>query len=324
MKNDTVNWGIMAAGKIAAVFADGLKYTAHGRPLAIGSRSLDKAQTFAEKHDIPRYYGSYEKLVQDEDIDVIYIASPHHLHKTNMLLALEYGKAVLCEKPFTLDTNEAAQVAEAAQKANIFVMEGMWTRFLPIMKRIKKIIDTNIIGNIHIVEADLGFKANFDPSHRLFDPAMGGGALLDLGIYLVSLTHWLLGKPLQINSIAKFGKTGVDEHTSIMFGYEQDHLANLYTSLRTETPCEAVILGEKGRIRIFGPVYRPSAFTLSIIGEGDEYHRGEMVGNGFNYEAEEVMQCLKEDKTESTNMPLQDTLEIMDIMDSIRQTWHHD
>ncbi len=316
-----LQWGIMATGYIARKFAEGLRHVQGASLHAVGSRSEASAREFAKLYNVPRFYNSYEDLVKDNEVDIIYVATPHSLHKANCLLALESEKHVLCEKPFTLNAREAKEVIDTAQQYNLFLMEAMWTRFLPVMLKVKELIDNGVIGNVHIIDANLGFKAEPNHKSRLFDPSLGGGALLDIGVYLVSLAHWFLGRPQQITSMAQLDPKGIDEQTGIILGYDNGAMANLFTSIRPHTSGEAVILGERGRIRIFEPLFRPKGITLSIVGEKDQYIHAEMEGNGFNYEAEEVIACIKKGKTESNIMPLGDTLKIMQTMDNIREQW---
>ena len=214
MKNshtDKIRWGILSTGYIARQFAEGLSTLADARIAAVGSRKPERAAEFAERYGIPRSYGSYEELAHDPDVDVLYIATPHRFHKDNTLLALAAGKAVLCEKPLTLNAAEAEVVVSTARQSKLFLMEGMWSRFIPAMVKAKQMVDDGTIGDVQIVASDFGFTAPFDPKSRLYDPELGGGSLLDVGIYPVSLASLILGPPERIASMGQIGATGIDE-----------------------------------------------------------------------------------------------------------------
>jgi len=367
-----IRWGILGTGTIARQFAEGLHGLPNATLLAIGSRSNTTAQNFATQFKVPRAYISYEALVRDDDIDVVYIATPHTMHKENCILCLEAGKAVLCEKPFTINADEASTVVELSRQKQLFCMEAMWMRFFPVMEKVRSLIQSNAIGDIRMVVASLGFLAHNDPDHRFFNPALGGGALLDLGVYPLSFIFQLLGKPASIVSNANIGITGVDEQAAAILGFEQGRLAVFTTSLRTNNINDATIMGTKGQIRIHAPLLRPSRLSITyypLPPSSENHHTGTTsqpgrlsllrklyrrlfpfsplrklykrlfpysphrsrrfetitmpyVGNGFQYEAEEVMLCLQMGKLESDLMPLDETIEILRIMDSIRAQWN--
>jgi predicted dehydrogenase len=235
---------------------------------------------------------------------------------------LHAGKAVLCEKPFAINAAEAKEVVALAREKQLFLMEAMWTRFFPLLVKVRQLLADDVIGDIRMVMADLGFHATFDPQGRLFDPNLGGGALLDVGIYPVSLASMVFGtRPSRISSMAHLGQTGVDEQSAMIFGYDQGQLAVLTAAVQTETPREALLIGTKGQIRIHTPWWFPDTLTLSVQGQQDQVIHLPFGGNGYNYEAVEVMNCLRNGKTESNVMPLDETLAIMGTLDQIRSQW---
>jgi dihydrodiol dehydrogenase / D-xylose 1-dehydrogenase (NADP) len=318
---DKIRWGIIGTGWVAKEFATGLTVLPEAELVAVGSRTAESANQFADMFGVPHRHASYEALVNDPNVDVVYVATPHILHKENSLLGLQAGKAVLCEKPFTINAAEAEAVIQFARGNKLFLMEAMWTRFIPLVVKVRQLLADRVIGDVQMLVADLGFLVDFDPLHRLFDPQLGGGALLDLGIYPVSLASMIFGPPSRITSMAQLGETGVDEQAAIILGYGQGQLATLYTSHRTDTPREAILLGTKGRIRIHPQMFRPTKLTLSLTGQEDNIIEMPLEGNGYNYQAAEVMRCLQAGKLESDAMPLDETLAIMKTMDQIRAQW---
>ena len=326
MKNshtDKIRWGILSTGYIARQFAEGLSTLADARIAAVGSRKPERAAEFAERYGIPRSYGSYEELAHDPDVDVLYIATPHRFHKDNTLLALSAGKAVLCEKPLTMNTTDAEVVVRTAREKKLFLMEGMWSRFIPAVVKAKQMIDEGNIGEVQIVASDFGFTAPFDPKSRLYDLELGGGSLLDVGIYPVSLAFLILGPPERIVSMGQIGATGVDEQSAMIFGYPGGALAVGYATIRCGSYTEATIIGSRGMIRLHAQIglFRPFKLTLRVAGEEDQEIEVPYEGNGYNYEALEVMQCLRSGTIESEVMPLDESIEIIRTMDEIRAQW---
>lgn len=367
MDNRQIRWGILGTGKIAGEFAQGLQLLTDAQLLAVGSRSADTAGRFAQQYHVPRTYSTYAELVQDPDVDVVYIATPHVTHKEYCLLCLEAGKAVLCEKPFTVNAAEAAEVIALAREKELFCMEAMWMRFLPAVREARRLVRENAIGDIQMIQANLGFLMEYDPAHRAFNLALGGGALLDLGVYPLSLIVQYLGVPASITSHAHIGETGVDEQAAVILGYENGKMGILHTSLRTYNANDALIMGSAGQIHLHAPLYRPEGLSLQkhtvVVGAGAKgasdgattsgtlaklrrieplrkaYRRAKPLlapllglrerrlslpaaGNGYHYEAAEVMDCLRRGATESALMPLDETLQIMQTMDSIRAQWN--
>jgi predicted dehydrogenase len=321
MPSETIRWGIIGSGNIARQFARGLAVLPDAALVAVGSRSQGAADAFGELFGVPRRHASYDALANDPDVDAVYIATPHVLHKENSLLCLRAGKAVLCEKPFTINAREAEDLIAYARGAGLLLMEAMWTRFLPIIVRLRQLLAEGAIGEVRMLSADFGFRAKADPASRLFNPALGGGALLDVGIYPVSLASMVFGAPARVTGMAHLGETGVDEQAAIILGYDGGRLAQLSTAIRTSTPHEALLMGTEGQIKIETPWWMPTRMTVHQAGKAPELIELPFTGNGYNYEAAEVMRCLREGQRESPIMPLDETLTIMQTLDTIRGQW---
>jgi len=320
--SDKIRWGILGTGRIAAKFAEGLSALPDAELVAVGSRARDTADAFGEERNVPHRHPSYEKLAQDPDVDVIYVATPHPMHKDNSLLCLENGKAVLCEKPFAINAAEAEAMIRAARERRLFLMEAMWTRFLPTLVKAREWLAAGLIGEPRMVTASFGMRAQFDPESRLFSLALGGGGLLDVGVYAVSFASMVLGsRPAQIASVAQLGETGVDEQAAMVMRYERGQMAVLSCAVRTALVHEASIIGTLGRIALAPPFWRGTTATLFVSGKDDETLELPYEGNGYNCEAAEVMRCLREGKPESDVMPLDESLDIMKMMDAMRAQW---
>lgn len=319
--SDVINWGIIGTGNIAKKFATGLEVLADAKLLAVGSRSQRTADAFGDQFNVPRRYDSYEALVNDADVQAVYVSTPHNLHMENTLLCLESGKAVICEKPFAINAAQAQKMVDTAREKGLFLMEAMWTRYLPIMVKVREVLVDGVIGEVRMITADFGYRSNFNPKSRTFDPHLGGGALLDVGIYPLSLASMIWGKPSRISSMAELGETGIDEQAAMILGYEGGEMAVLTTAVRTSTPHEAFILGTNGRLKIHSPWWYPKTMTVSVNGKDDEEIYLPYEGNGYNYEAAELMACLRTGKLESEIMPLDESLQIMETMDAIRAQW---
>lgn len=319
--SDPIRWGILGSGKIARQFVAGLKILPDAKLVAVGSRTGEAAQAFGAQFGVSRCHPSYEALAHDPDVDVIYVATPHACHRENSLLALAAGKAVLCEKPFTINAREAGEVIAFARDKKLFLMEAMWTRCFPLMDKLRELLATQAIGELRMLTADFGFRAEYHEEPRLFDRAVGGGALLDVGVYPVSLASMLFGPPTQIDSQAHLGPSGVDEKAAIILSHAQGQVAVLSTAVRVDTAQKAVLCGRQGSIRIHRPWWRPTMMTLSREVQADEVLEFPLVGNGYQFEAAEVMRCLRAGKLESDLMPLDETLAIMQTLDAIREQW---
>ena len=311
-------WGILGLGSIANSFADGLKSVPGAQLAAVGSRSQEKAEAFRQKQGALRAHGSYEALAADPEIDAIYVATPHPMHAQDAMLCLNHGKAVLCEKPFTVNAKQAEQVIALAREKNLFLLEGMWSRFFPLMAQVRTLLKDGAIGEARMIQSDFGFRTDVNPKGRLFAPELGGGALLDVGCYVVSLASMLFGTPTAIAGVATIGETGVDEQAAMTLRYANGEVAALTTAIRTNTAQEAIITGTGGRITIHSPWWKPSQMTLTRSGQPDELISIPFEGNGFNYEAMEVAACLASGKTESDILPLDETLSIMRTLDALR------
>jgi predicted dehydrogenase len=317
-RNPKIRWGILGTGHIAHKFAAGLSYLPDAELVAVGSRTAAAAEAFGSQHNVPHRHASYEELAGDPDVEVIYVATPHHLHAENSLLCMQHGKAVLCEKPFTLNAAQAKTLVDAARQKKLFLMEGMWSRCLPSWVKLRQLVAEGAVGEVRMVKADLCFRAEFNPRHRLFDPELAGGALLDVGCYVVSFAGMLLGTPLQAAALAHLGQTGVDEQTGILLGYAGGALAVLSTAVRTSTPQDAFVFGTTGWIRVHAPFATSQRLTVQHAGGSEEVIECPFQGNGFNYEAAEVMACLRGGLLESAVMPLDESIEIMRTLDWLR------
>jgi dihydrodiol dehydrogenase / D-xylose 1-dehydrogenase (NADP) len=317
----TVRWGILGAGKIARKFAAGVQSAAGAELAAVGSRSEAKAHAFGDEFDIPHRCGSYEDLAQSSEVDAVYVATPHPMHKDPSILCLNAGKAVLCEKPFTVNAAEAEEVIAAARANDVFCMEAMWSRFLPPIVRLREMLAAGAIGDVRMVMADFGFRCGWNPNSRLLDPHLAGGGLLDVGIYPLSLAAMILGEARQVSGLAHLGETGVDEQAGMVLSYDGGRLALLATGVRTTTPMEAWVLGTEGKIHLHHAWWHGSRMTLTAQGKDPEDIDVPVEGNGYNYQVEEVGRCLAAGKTESDIMPLAETLSVLRTMDRLRALW---
>jgi len=317
-----IRWAILGTGNIARQFATGLKAVSDAKLLAVGSRSAHNAEKFAADFSVPRIYPTYQQLANDPDLDIIYIATPHPFHMENSILCLKAGRSVLCEKPFAINAKQAKKMITAAKANKVFLMEAMWTRFLPAVEKVRKLLDKQIIGRPQMVQANFGFKADAIPKHRLLNPKLGGGALLDVGVYCISFASMVFNKPAKkITSMAHIGKTGVDEQSAYILGYDKDQMAVLTSTLSVNTENDAIITGTKGSIKIHSPFWIPTKITVTTDAKGQKIFELPITSNGYNYQAEHVNKCLKAVKSQSDVMPLNETLEIMKTMDKIRSQW---
>ena len=324
MNEQTIRWGIIGTGRIARAFAEGLKFTNNGKLHGIASRSLASAQSFAQEWDIPSAFGNYQELAESDAIDAVYIATPHSSHAENAILCMKNKKAVLCEKPFAVNSSEVEAMIKTSREMNVLLMEGMWSRFPPLMNQLRDWLNEGKLGDIRTLHADFGFlPKERDPNGRLFNLELAGGSLLDLGIYPVSLASMIMGKPADIQTLANIGSTGVDEQAGWIFRYSNGALAMLLSSLECETRQEAFIAGSIGNVRIHKQCWKPQKMTFTETnGEASETIEMPFVGNGFNYEAESFGDLLIQGKKESPIMPLDESLTIMNQMDQIRKEWN--
>ncbi len=317
MTDSPVRWGILGTGGIAGAFAADLRLTGSGTVTAVGSRSRASADRFADTFGIPGRHAGYESLGADPDVDAVYVATPHPMHHANAVLALRAGKHVLVEKPFTMTAAEARAVAGVAREQGLFAMEAMWTRFLPHTAVIRDWLAQGVLGDIVTVTADHGQWFAEDPASRLFAPALGGGALLDLGVYPVSFASMVLGAPARITSMSDPAFTGVDAQTSMLFGYDSGAQAVLTCTLRAKSPTRAAITGTGARIEVEGSFYAPATVTL-VPRNGDPVRvESRHEGRGLRHQADEVARRLAAGETESPLMPLDETISIMETMDTV-------
>ncbi|HEX4288202.1 MAG TPA: Gfo/Idh/MocA family oxidoreductase [Trebonia sp.] len=324
--NSPVRWGILGTGGIAGSFASDLRLTEAGVAVAVGSRSQAAADRFADSYGIANRHDSYESLVADPDVDVIYVATPHPMHRDNAILALRAGKHVLVEKPFTMNAAEAREVVAVARERGLFAMEAMWTRFLPHVGVIREWLGKGLLGDLVTVTADHGQWFAEDAGFRLFAPELGGGALLDLGVYPVSFASMVLGTPSRIVSISDPAFTGVDAQTSMLFGYDSGAQAVLTCTLRAKSPTRAAIVGTDARIEVDGDFYAPARVSL-VPRKGDPVVVASAhEGRGLRHQADEVARRLAAGEVESPFMPLDETISIMETMDTVLKqalAWPH-
>jgi dihydrodiol dehydrogenase / D-xylose 1-dehydrogenase (NADP) len=313
-----LRWGILGLGNIAKTFAKGLTSTTEGRLVAVGSRTQATAEAFAKEHG-GRAHGSYQALLADPEVDAIYISTPHPQHYEAALQCLRGGKAVLCEKPLAVNAAQASEMVRVARQERRFLMEAMWTRFLPAMVQCRSWLAAGMIGQPRMLHADFGFRCGWDPKSRLLDPASAGGGLLDVGVYAVALSTMVFGsKPRSIKALAHLGVTQVDEQAVIVASWEDGALATLSSAVRTETPQAAWIAGTEGRIELpqfwHGKVailHRPGQPALQL--------EPAFVGNGYQYQAEEVARCIGKGGIESPLMSHAESVDIANFMDRVRQ-----
>ena len=311
-----IRWGILSTGAIAATFVDDLRLLPDAVITAVGSRTEEAATQFAATHGIPTAHGSWRALAEDPEVDVVYVATPHSGHVAATMTVLDAGKAALTEKPVALDAAQATGLFDAARERNLFLKEAMWTRFNPVVRRAQELVAAGAIGRVTSVSADFGFLAPDDETHRLHARALGGGALLDLGIYPATIAHLFLGPPDEIRAWADLGPQGTDRNTAMILGYASGALASLTCSLVSATPWLAVVAGTDGRIEL-PSVMCPQHLTLHR-GESTEVIDLSYRGKGYHFEAAEVNRCLREGLTESPTMPHAESLAVLTTLDRVR------
>ena len=314
-----LRWGILATGGIAHAFARDLR-TAGLDLRAVGSRRLEGARAFAEEFDVARVHGSYEALAADDDIDIVYIATPHPMHAENALLLLEHGKHVLIEKPFTLNADQAIAVRDLARAKGLLAMEAMWTRYLPHMIRIREIIESGTLGEIRAVFADHTQRISDDPAHRLNALELGGGALLDLGIYPVSFAWDMLGAPTSITATARLGGTGADTEVATIFTHASGAVSTTLSSSRAAGPNTAHVVGTEGRIDIDRVWYTPTSFRVTAPdGTVLEEFVSDVEGRGMQFQALAAEETIAGGATDSERLPIDETVAIMETLDAVRR-----
>ena len=313
-----MNWAVVGTGNIVKKFILGLSHVENAKLKTVVSRSAKKAQIFSEEYAIENYTSSFDSVLSDPSIDIIYIGTPHTSHAEYAIRALEKGKAVLCEKPMTVNREEAERVINASRENNTFFMEAMWTRFLPAIRKVKEWLDDKLIGDVKMVESSFGDLAPFDPEWRLFNKELAGGALLDIGIYPLSFSQMVYSSfPERIVSSMFLGQSGVDEMTNIILDYPNGSAAVLSTAINCNLETSCRIFGTKGKIEIPDFVYARKAI-LTVYNQYEEISSPDFISNGYNYEAEEVMRCVEKGLIESPLMKHEESLDILSIMDTIR------
>jgi predicted dehydrogenase len=321
MNLDEVRWGILGPGRIARSFARGLQDAAGARLVAVGSRDLDRARAFAAEFGLDRAYGSYASLVEDPEVDAIYVSSPHSEHEAHTILCLQAGKHVLCEKPLALNAAQARRMIDVARENDRALMEALWTRFLPAVIGAREQGSLGAIGEVRMVRADFGFRAEPDPRGRLLNPELGGGALLDLGIYPLNLAFMFCGKPTEISAKGNLGPTGVDEESAILLRHRNGELSQLSCSLRVDIVQDAEIIGTGGRMTIEFPWWGASRFAVHGNDGNTEEFAFDHRGGGYTYEAEAFMDLIRSGRRDSDVMPLSESVAILETMDEIRAMW---
>lgn len=312
-----IKWGIIGLGKIANKFASDLRLSESSELYGVASRDINKAKEFGILYQATKHFGSYKELAEDPEVDVIYIATPHVFHFENAMMCLQYGKNVLCEKPMGINSKEVKALVEEARSRSLFLMEGMWTRFIPATEKLLQLLQGNEIGEIISVDADFGFKGNMDPESRLYNKKLGGGSLLDIGIYPIYLSLLILGIPTGIKAMARMTNTQVDSYCSMLFDYANGCKAKLESSIEMNTPTEAHVYGSKGVIKLYNRFHHSE--KIGIIKDGkEEILELKHQGHGYVYEIEEVNKCLLNQETESAKLPLIISENLISIIDRVK------
>jgi predicted dehydrogenase len=313
----TYRYGILGPGRIANSYAKAILNSKNVVVHAVASRDAEKAKTFAKLYNAPTVHNSYEALAKDPDVDVIYIATPHSHHEEHALLCLANGKPVVCEKPLTLDYQRSKRIIDAAIDAKTFLLEGMWSRFNPAVIKAKQLIDQGLIGEVKFVSADFGFSKPYDAGSRLYDLSLGGGSVLDVGVYPLFLALFLLGKPAHIATAAQLAPTGADESCTFVLSYKGGATAQLFSSMIVESKKEAFIGGTKGNITIQTPWYKSMGLVVNVDGQKEQHISLPYTGNGFEFQVAEVNRCLELGLIESPMMDHQFSLLKAQVSDEI-------
>jgi predicted dehydrogenase len=312
-------WGILGAARIANKFADGLKVLPNAELYAIAARSLERAEAFKEKHGFLKAFGSYEEMLSDTDLDVVYIATTNNLHFKHTMLCLEAGKAVLCEKPFASDLEQVKEMIKKAREKKVFLMEALWSRFIPSMIQFKEEMEKGSIGKPLLLQCDFGFISPFDPANRIYNPELGGGSIPDIGIYPIFTSMYLFGKPENIQVASVPAPTGTDWTTSILFKHKGKEISMLTSSFEANLSNEARLYGDGGYLKLHSMFHIPTKLSINRNTGREEEIFVSSAGNGYNYEAAEVMACLDRGEIESPGMPLQFSIDLMQVLDGVTQ-----
>lgn len=316
---EKINWGIIGPGKIAGKFAQDLQLVENAVLHGIASRDSERSDAFAKKYNAVRVFDNYEALAADPEVDIIYVATPHVFHFEQTMLCLRSGKAVLCEKPFGMNAQEVKIMTEEARSRNLFLMEALWTRFIPGTEKLLELIQKDTIGKVQYVKADFGFLGDSNKNSRVYNPDLGAGTLLDIGIYPVYLSLLLLGIPDQIKAVASFTDTGVDSFCAIISDYFSGEKAFSESTILSNTPIEAFIYGDKGSIKMHSRFHHTERLTMQLNDNTSETFNLPYIGNGYYHEIVEVMDCLKQGKTESDKMSHSMSLALIKTLDNIRE-----
>lgn len=317
---DPFKWAVMGPGLIAHEFAKAIAGVPGAVLYAVGSRDIQRAREFASAYGAEAVYGSYEELALDGDVDAFYIATPHVMHCPNAVMCLERGKPVLCEKPMSINARFERRMADAARGNNAFLMEAMWSRFLPAARHARSLIASGAIGEPRMLTADFSFSAPPDPASRLFSPALAGGGLLDVGCYVMALSSMVFGpNPTETAGFAHIGGTGVDEHAALILKYPGGRISSLTCGVHAVGSGDAHIMGTDGRITL-SPFWRAESVRVER-GNTVEDIPFPFIANGFEYEILEVMDCVRKGLIESPLMPLDESISIMETMDGVRKSW---
>ena len=311
----------MGAGSIAKKFATDLKYVKNAKLVAVGSRKQTTADAFAALFNLEKKYSSYLELVKDQDIDIIYIATPHVFHHANTLLCLQHDKAVLCEKPFAINQKQVLEMVQLAKERNIFLMEAMWSRFLPHFIKLKNKITQGVVGEVTALQANFGFKTTAESNKRLTEIELGGGTLLDIGIYNIFFALHILGNPTNMEVAIVPNASGADEQCAITFHYQQGAVAQLFSTFKANIPIELQIFGTKGNIKLTQRFYEPSGTIQISTDGGKNYELVEVEktqGIGYEYEAQHATDCLLAGKKESDLMTFEESLVLIKLLDQVR------
>ncbi|GHT78867.1 oxidoreductase [Bacteroidia bacterium] len=313
----TYNWAILGAGHIANKFAEGLKILPNARRYAIAARSLERAEVFRQNHGFEKAYGSYEEMVKDPNIDAVYISTTNNLHFEHTLLCLEAGKAVLCEKPFASNLAQVEKMIATAREKNVFLMEALWSRFLPSMIQFKQEVENESIGKPSLLQCDFGYISPFSPHSRLYDPALGGGSVPDIGIYPIFVAMYLFGYPTEIKVSSIPSPTGTDWTTAILFKHSGGEISMLSSSFAAVLSNESRLYGSNGQLKLHKMFHMITRLTVSRNNEQETEIPTPSAGNGYNYEAAEVMTCLDKGLVESPGMSWQFSLDLIKLIDTV-------
>ena len=315
--NKTYKWGILGAARIAEKFADGLKVLPNAELYAIASRSYERAEEFKGKHGFAKAFGSYEEMLADPELDIVYIATTNNLHFEHTMMCLEAEKAVLCEKPFASDSSQVEKMVNKAREKNVFLMEAIVSRFVPSMIQFKEQIENGAVKKPLLLQCNFGFISPFDPYNRIYNPELGGGSIPDIGIYPIFTAMLLFGKPVSIKVMSVPAPTGTDWTTAVLLKHKNKEISMLTSSFEMRLDNEARIYGEGGHLKLHSMFSKSNKLTLHS-NEGQESNIPlNNIGNGYNYEAAEVMDCLDKGLIESPSLPHSFSLDLMQVLDEV-------